>query len=122
MPPSRRRAGAPAGWERSLRQGQGPHDADDTQDAHDGPEDDDGKGQGLSKRDTRAYQSAMEAVFAIPIAMGIGWWADSKLGTSPWLLILGLVLGFTTFVRRLVRMRGLVEEASREHGDDEPEQ
>ena len=104
-----------------MRQGQVPHEADDTQDGKGGPEDDDGKGQGLSKRDTRAYQSAMEAVFAIPIAMGIGWWADSKLGTSPWLLILGLVLGFATFVRRLVRMRELVEEASSEHDDDEPE-
>ena len=62
----------------------------------------------------------MEAVFAIPIAMGIGWWADTKLDTSPWLLMIGLGLGFAAFVMRLMRMRGLVEAASDEHTDDEP--
>jgi F0F1-type ATP synthase assembly protein I len=25
----------------------------------------------------------------------LGWWLDGKLGTGPWLLILGVVLGFT---------------------------
>lgn len=85
----------------------------------DGPDDGSGEG-GLSKRDTRAYQSAMEAVFAIPIAMLIGWWVDSKLDTSPWLLMIGLAFGFTTFVMRLMKMRKLVEAASEEHIDDEP--
>ncbi|MDJ0789956.1 MAG: AtpZ/AtpI family protein [Myxococcota bacterium] len=62
----------------------------------------------------------MEAVFAIPIAMGIGWWADSKLDTSPWLLLTGLGFGFAAFVIRIVKMRQLVEAASEEHRDDEP--
>ena len=84
-------------------------------------DEEDGSGEGgLSKRDSRAYQSAMEAVFAIPIAMGIGWWADSRLETSPWLLLLGLGFGFAAFVMRLAKMRHLVEAASSEHSDDEP--
>jgi len=52
----------------------------------------------------RAYQGAFEAVIAIVVAGGLGAFADARLGTSPWLLILGVVLGFGAFVLRLVRM------------------
>jgi len=52
----------------------------------------------------RAYQGAFEAVIAIVVAAGLGAFADSRLGTSPWLLIAGVVLGFGAFVLRLVRM------------------
>jgi F0F1-type ATP synthase assembly protein I len=60
----------------------------------------------------------MEAVFAIPIAIGIGWWADTKLGSSPIGLFLGVGFGFAAFILRLVRMRGMVEaEAARAERD-----
>lgn len=32
---------------------------------------------------------------AIIVFALLGWWLDRKLGTGPWLLILGVVLGFT---------------------------
>jgi F0F1-type ATP synthase assembly protein I len=67
---------------------------------------------GLDRRGARAYQGALEAVFAIPIAGGLGYWADVRFGTGPIFLIVGLVLGFATFVVRLVRMRSLVEDTS----------
>lgn len=51
-----------------------------------------------------AYQGALEAVFAILIAGGIGYWADSRWGTSPWLLLLGFAVGFGSFVLRLLRL------------------
>ena len=73
----------------------------------------------LGRHGARAYQAALEAVFAIPIAGGLGYWADREFGTDPMLLIVGLALGFATFVVRLSRMRGLVEEQSKE-GRDEP--
>lgn len=53
----------------------------------------------------------MEATVSIPIAMGLGWWADRHFGTEPVFLLVGLGLGFTTFVVRLVRMREMVERA-----------
>jgi len=56
------------------------------------------------RRDGAAYQGALEAVFAILIAGGIGYWADGRFGTSPWLLILGFVIGFASFVLRLFRL------------------
>jgi len=80
---------------------------------------DDGSGQGgFGRRGARAYQGALEAVFAIPIAAGLGYWADAHFGTAPCWLLVGLVLGFASFVMRLVRMRKLVEEPDDER--DEP--
>jgi F0F1-type ATP synthase assembly protein I len=51
----------------------------------------------------------MEAVAAVPIALGIGWWVDRQLGSQPIGLFVGLGLGFTTFIVNLTRMRGMVE-------------
>ncbi len=62
----------------------------------------------------------MEAVLAIPIAMGIGYWADSRFETEPVLLLVGTVFGFATFVMRLVRMRHDIDGGSGEEGSDGP--
>lgn len=58
-----------------------------------------------------AYEGAMEAVFAIPIGVGLGYWADTVFETSPWCLLVGAALGFAAFVVRLFRMNALVKEA-----------
>jgi F0F1-type ATP synthase assembly protein I len=81
-------------------------------------QDDKGDSGGFGRRGARVYQGALEAVFAIPIAGGLGYWADSRFGTDPVLLIVGLALGFATFVVRLARMRRLVEEQSKEERDE----
>ena len=57
-----------------------------------------------ARRQGAAYQGALEAVFAILIAGGIGYWADSRWGTSPWLLLLGFAIGFGSFVLRLIQL------------------
>lgn len=56
------------------------------------------------------YQGSVEAVVALLLAMGLGYWADEKLDTAPWLLIAGVVLGFAAMVLRIWRMRALVED------------
>jgi len=81
-------------------------------------QDDKGEQGGIGRRGAKAYQAALEAVFSIPIAGGLGYWADAHFGTSPILLFVGLVLGFAAFVMRLWRMRGLVEEQSEEERDE----
>ena len=70
--------------------------------------------QGTARRRAKAYQTVMEAVFAIPIGLGIGWWADRKLGSEPIGLFVGLAFGFATFIVRLTRMRSLVEREAAE--------
>jgi F0F1-type ATP synthase assembly protein I len=57
----------------------------------------------------KAYQGALEAVFSIVIATLLGYWADQRFGTSPRYLVVGAVVGFGSFVLRLVRMGSLIE-------------
>ncbi len=52
----------------------------------------------------------MEAVLAVPVAMGIGYLADDYFGTEPRYLLIGTVIGFGSFVLRLLRMRKLIED------------
>lgn len=83
------------------------------------PTDEDPEARRLrGKRQGLAYQGALEAVVAIPIATGIGYWADTRFDTSPWLLLAGTAIGFTSFVLRLVRLgrqlRELEAESDRE--------
>jgi F0F1-type ATP synthase assembly protein I len=63
----------------------------------------------LTRRGVAAYQGALEAVLAIAIAAGIGFWVDGRLGSGPRWLIVGTIVGFAAFVLRLWRMRSLVE-------------
>jgi ATP synthase protein I len=65
-----------------------------------------------------AYQGAFEAVFAIVIGAGLGFAADRHFETDPWGILIGLALGFSAFVLRLVRLGRSVQEAERERRDD----
>ena len=67
-------------------------------------------------RQGAAYAAAMEAVFAILIAIGIGYFADERLGTTPWFMLAGVVLGFAAFVLRLWRFGARIQKPE----DEEP--
>jgi len=43
-------------------------------------------------------------VFAQLIGTGIGWWLDGKLGTRPWLLVAGALLGMAAGFVNLFRV------------------
>lgn len=77
-------------------------------------------GQRTARRQGLAYQGASEAVIAILIGAGIGFWADRYFDTSPRYLLIGMVVGFASFVLRLVRLgRQLYPDASEESEQDE---
>lgn len=59
---------------------------------------------GGGRRFGRAYQGAFEAVFAIVIGAGLGYAVDSRFGTEPVGVLVGLGLGFGAFVLRLLRL------------------
>jgi F0F1-type ATP synthase assembly protein I len=68
----------------------------------------------ISRKGALAYQGAFEAVLSILIGAGLGAWADHGFGTSPILLLVGLVVGFGAFVLRLVQLGQKLEAASDE--------
>lgn len=35
-----------------------------------------------------------EFIVAVLVLGGLGWWLDARLNTTPWLMIVGAVLGF----------------------------
>ena len=51
-----------------------------------------------------AYQGAFEAVFAVLVGAGAGYWIDRRFGTTPYGVIVGVVIGFAAMVLRLLRM------------------
>ena len=62
------------------------------------------------RQQSKAYEAAFEAVFAVIIGAGVGYWADSHFGTQPRLLLVGVVVGFAAFVLRLVRLGRRLQE------------
>jgi F0F1-type ATP synthase assembly protein I len=56
------------------------------------------------RRKGAVYQGGSEAVFAILITAGIGYWLDSRFETTPTFLLIGLAVGFAAFTLRLVRL------------------
>ena len=51
-----------------------------------------------------AYQGAFEAVGAVLVGCGIGYWIDAEWETGPIGLLVGTVIGFGAMVLRLVRL------------------
>jgi len=51
-----------------------------------------------------AYQGAFEAVGAVLLGCGVGFWVDSRWETAPWGVLAGVVIGFAAMVLRLVRL------------------
>ena len=59
---------------------------------------------GGSRRQGAVYQGAFEAVIALLIAVGFGYWLDGYFDTAPWLLLIGTAIGFASFTVRLIRL------------------
>ena len=78
---------------------------------------------GGDRRQGAVYQGAFEAVFALLIAVGFGYWLDGYFDTAPWLLLIGTAIGFASFTIRLIRLgRWMRDEKPGETGrDDENE-
>lgn len=64
------------------------------------------------KRDDPDQQSALwfslsglgiEFVCALAIPGAAGWWLDKKLGTSPWLVLVGIAFGFAVGLYVMIR-------------------
>lgn len=45
----------------------------------------------------------IEFVCAVVLFAGLGWWLDKKFETSPWLVLVGCLLGFAVGLYTLIR-------------------
>jgi F0F1-type ATP synthase assembly protein I len=85
-----------------------------------GSQDDPDARQPQARRQGLAYQAAFEAVMAIPISMGAGYWLDRRFDTSPVLLFIGTAIGFAAFVLRLFRLGHQLQKLPPESGGNQP--
>ena len=72
-------------------------------------------GEGRAKADNAGYGQALklssEFIAGVVVGAGLGWIIDRWLGTSPWGLIVFLLLGFGAGVLNVMRSAGVVAEA-----------
>ena len=66
---------------------------------------------GENRRQGAVYQGAFEAVFALLIAAGFGYWLDGYFDTAPVLLLIGTAIGFASFTLRLIRLGRWMHDA-----------
>ena len=60
----------------------------------------------------RAFRLASEFVAAILVGLGLGWGADALFGTTPWGLIILMLLGFAAGVLNVVRAAAEMNRAN----------
>ena len=68
-------------------------------------------GSDRQRRPGAVYQGAFEAVIALLIMIGVGYWLDGYFGTAPALLLIGAALGFASFSVRLIRLGRWMKES-----------
>ena len=66
-----------------------------------------------TRQGSAAYQGTMEAVFAVLVAVGIGYFIDRTFETFPAFLLVGVGVGFAAFVLRLWRLGREINEPER---------
>jgi F0F1-type ATP synthase assembly protein I len=71
-----------------------------------------GRDRATARRAAVAYGGAVEAVLAIGVGAGIGYWLDRSFETAPAFLLAGIVAGFGSFVLLIVRMTRKLAEIS----------
>ena len=66
-----------------------------------------------------AYQGAMESVFAVVLAAGVGYWVDARFESAPWGVAIGATIGFAAFVLRLTRLGRAIEPSPEDETSDQ---
>ena len=48
------------------------------------------------------------------VGCGLGYWADLKLGTMPWLMLFGLIMGSIAGVREMMKILKKIQKDGKE--------
>ncbi|HEX8174700.1 MAG TPA: AtpZ/AtpI family protein [Pyrinomonadaceae bacterium] len=57
-----------------------------------------------NRRSGIAYAAALSLFFTVATLLGLGWLLDRWLGTSPWLMVAGIVVGSVLGLYEFVRL------------------
>lgn len=63
-----------------------------------------------ARKGALAYAAAISLFAAVLVFLGLGWLLDRWLGTSPWLLVVGIVLGSVVGLYEFVRITSKLSE------------
>jgi F0F1-type ATP synthase assembly protein I len=55
-----------------------------------------------NRRQLGTYFALAQVGLEMVIPIGLGWWMDEQMGSRPWLLVLGVVLGFVLGIVHLM--------------------
>ena len=70
----------------------------------------------------QALKLSSEFIAGIVVGVGLGWFLDRVAGTSPWGLIVGLLLGFGAGVLNVLRSSGVVAEFGKSEKSRDPKE
>jgi ATP synthase protein I len=74
-----------------------------------------------NRRQLGTYYAIAQVGIEMVVPVGLGWWADERLGSSPWLLVLGVILGFALGLWHLVTLtQALDSRRDKSERDKEP--
>jgi ATP synthase protein I len=60
--------------------------------------------ESVNRKSSIAYAAALSLFFSVVTMLGLGWLLDRWLGTTPWLMVVGILLGSAFGLYEFVRL------------------
>ena len=70
---------------------------------------DDEEEESVNRKSSIAYAAALSLFFSVATLLGLGWLLDRWLGTTPWLMVAGIVLGSALGLYEFVRLTSRID-------------
>jgi ATP synthase protein I len=64
----------------------------------------------VTRRSGVAYAAALSLFFSVAVLLGLGYLLDRWLGTAPWLMVAGIVVGSAVGLYEFVRITSKISE------------
>jgi ATP synthase protein I len=65
--------------------------------------------ESVNRKSSLAYAAALSLFFSVVTLLGLGWLLDRWLGTGPWLLVAGIVLGSVLGLYEFIRLTSRID-------------
>ena len=65
--------------------------------------------ESVNRKSSIAYAAALSLFFSVATLLGLGWLLDRWLGTTPWLMVAGIVLGSALGLYEFVRLTSRID-------------